>query len=164
MKKGSIILIIGIIILIPLMWYLASPLFIDKTVNEELPPSINNQNQQNPDNGNIQIIVTEQDIKYQGNFKDADSFHKVKGLAKVVNVDGIDYLSLENFESTNGPDLKVYLSEDLNANSFVSLGELKGNIGNQNYQIPDNTDIEKYKHALIWCEQFSVLFGSAELN
>jgi hypothetical protein len=46
----------------------------------------------------------------------------------------------------------------------VSLGELKANIGNQNYEIPDGTDLAKYDTALVWCKQFSVLFGSAEIS
>ncbi|NOJ28474.1 MAG: hypothetical protein DA330_10745, partial [Nitrososphaera sp.] len=40
---------------------------------------------------------------------------------------------------------------------------LKANIGNQNYEIPDGVDLEKYNTALVWCKQFSVLFGSADL-
>ncbi|NCO11585.1 DM13 domain-containing protein, partial [Candidatus Pacearchaeota archaeon] len=50
------------------------------------------------------------------------------------------------------------------AEDYVSLGELKGNIGDQNYQLPDGIQAEDYQYALIWCEQFSVLFGSAELQ
>jgi Electron transfer DM13 len=62
-----------------------------------------------------------------------------------------------------GPDLYVYLSTDKNASDFVNLGRLKGNVGDQNYEIPDGTDFSKYDTALIWCQAFSVLFGSAEL-
>ena len=163
MKKSLIIAIIAIIILVPFLWYLAYPLFIDKTVNEELLINPNNQDEQ-IQNDEVQEEIVQSLLKYQGEFMGADSFHKVKGSAKILKIDNKNYLSLENFESTNGPDLKVYLSEDLNAESYVSLGDLKGNIGNQNYQIPNNTDLEKYQYVLIWCEQFSVLFGSAELK
>jgi len=65
--------------------------------------------------------------------------------------------------STNGPDLYVYLSTDKAASDFVNLGRLKGNMGNQNYEIPQGTDLDKYDTVLIWCKAFSVLFGSAEL-
>ena len=47
---------------------------------------------------------------------------------------------------------------------FVNLGMLKGNVGDQNYKIPEETDLSKYDTALIWCQAFSVLFGSAELR
>jgi hypothetical protein len=73
-------------------------------------------------------------------------------------------LRLEEFKSTNGPDLYVYLSTDKQASDFVSLGRLKANIGNQNYDIPSGTDLSKYDTVLVWCKQFSVLFGSAELT
>jgi len=101
---------------------------------------------------------------YQGNFVDADSFHKVSGIAKIISQDSKDYLRLENFESTNGPALYVYLSTGKSNEDFVNLGKLKGNIGNQNYEIPEGTDLEKYDNVLIWCKAFSVLFGSSEIG
>lgn len=101
---------------------------------------------------------------HQGTFSGADSFHKVEGQAKIIFSDNLTYLRFENFTSTNGPDLKVYLSEDTSAKFYISLGELKGNIGNQNYLLPENVNLTKYKYALIWCEKFSTLFGSAELK
>jgi Electron transfer DM13 len=94
-----------------------------------------------------------------------DGLHNSEGQAKVLKLsDGSNFLRLENFRSTNGPDLYVYLSTDKNASDFVNLGRLKGNVGDQNYEIPDGTDISKYDTALIWCQAFSVLFGSAELE
>src|SRR5918999_832057 len=70
---------------------------------------------------------------------------------------------LENLRVTNGPDLYVYLATDKSASDFVSLGKLKANNGNQNYNIPSEIDLTKYDTILIWCRPFSVLFGSAEL-
>lgn len=77
---------------------------------------------------------------------------------------GSDVLRLENFESTNGPDLYVYLDTDDKASDFVNLDTLKANNGNQNYDIPKDTDLTKYNNVLIWCKSFSVLFGSADLS
>ena len=93
-----------------------------------------------------------------------DGIHNAEGIAKVVALnDGTSVLRLENFKSTNGPDLYVYLATDKSASDIVNLGRLKGNIGNQNYPIPGGTDLTKYNTALIWCKAFSVLFGSARL-
>lgn len=131
------------------MWYLVSPLLINKSVNEQLP--IVNQ-------GQISQII------YEGQFLNADSLHKTSGKAKMIQVGEEKYLRLENFKTTNGPDLKVYLSKDKEAKEYISLGELKGNIGDQNYEIPSDVDSEDYNNVLIWCEKFSVLFGSAELE
>ena len=78
--------------------------------------------------------------------------------------DGSNVLRLENFRATNGPDLFVYLATDKGASEFVNLGVLKANIGNQNYDIPEGTDLEKYNNVLIWCRAFSLYFGSAELS
>lgn len=90
--------------------------------------------------------------------------HKVSGTAKVFEENGRKELRLENFTSTNGPDLRVYLSKDLGASAFISLGSLKSVNGNQNYVITGMPDFAEYKHVLIWCEQFTVLFGSANIN
>ena len=93
-----------------------------------------------------------------------DGFHNAEGIAKLIQVgDGTNILRLENLKATNGPDLYVYLSADKTASDFVSLGRLKGNMGNQNYEIPNGTDLTKYNNVLIWCRTFSVLFGSAQL-
>src|SRR5918997_5805907 len=94
-----------------------------------------------------------------------DGIHNAEGLAKVIRLDDASMiLRLENFKATNGPDLYVYLATDNSASDFVNLGRLKGNIGNQNYDIPEGTDFSKYNSVLIWCQAFSVLFGSAELQ
>jgi len=103
---------------------------------------------------------------YEGRFVGVgDGIHDASGIAKVIPLDdGSQILRLEEFRSTNGPGLYVYLATDKGASEFVSLGKLKANQGNQNYDIPDQTDLEKYDQVLIWCEPFSVLFGSAALG
>ena len=96
-----------------------------------------------------------------------DGIHNAEGNAKIIQLSNGagSVLRLEDFKSTNGPDLYVYLSTDKGtATDFVNLGRLKGNIGNQNYDIPKRTDLSKYDTVLIWCRAFSVLFGSAELK
>ena len=102
-------------------------------------------------------------ILLSGEFQDADSFHKVSGVAKIIDSGGLKYLRFENFDATNGPDLKVYLSNDLDANDYTSLGALKGNIGNQNYEVT-NINYGDYDYVLIWCEAFHVLFGYAKIQ
>lgn len=113
-----------------------------------------------------ETTVTNNTMALMGNFIDAgDGFHKAEGIAKVVNLaDGRTFLRLENLKTTNGPDLYVYLSVGKDASDIVNLGRLKGNIGNQNYEIPAGTDLSKYNTVLIWCKAFSTLFGSAKLS
>jgi Electron transfer DM13 len=94
-----------------------------------------------------------------------DGTHHAEGVAKEISTeDGRKFIRFENFEVTNGPNLFVYLATDKNVSDFVDLGVLKANIGNQNYEIPDGTDLAKYKTVVIWCKAFSVLFGSADLK
>lgn len=100
-----------------------------------------------------------------GNFVGSgDGFHKAEGVVKVITLaDGKRFLRLENLKATNGPDLYVYLSTGKDVSDIVNLGRLKGNIGNQNYEIPPGTNLSKYDTVLIWCKAFSTLFGSAKL-
>ena len=110
--------------------------------------------------------MTNDMMTLMGNFVEAgDGFHKAEGIAKVINLaDGRTFLRLENLKTTNGPDLYVYLSVGKDASDIVNLGRLKGNIGNQNYEIPAGADLSKYNTVLIWCKAFSTLFGSAKLS
>lgn len=105
-------------------------------------------------------------MSYAGEFIGVnDGIHNAEGSAYTIPLeDGSSVLRLEDFRSTNGPGLYVYLSTDIRATDYLSLGKLKANQGNQNYVIPDGTDLNHYDKVLIWCEPFGVLFGSAELS
>lgn len=154
-QKSKIFFIVAIIALVVVAWYLASPLILNKKVNEEFPIGANEE---------VTVEIQESMTDYQGSFIDADNFHKVSGSAKVISQDGVNYLRLEDFESTNGPDLYVYVSKDLDAEEYISLGRLKGNVGNQNYELSEEINFEEYDKVLIWCKAFGVLFGSADLE
>lgn len=119
-------------------------------------------------NENISAPITQQSTNntLTGTFVGiGDGFHYVEGVAKVIRLgSGAEILRLENFKATNGPDLYVYLSPDKSASDFVNVGRLKGNMGNQNYEIPAGTELSNYNTVLIWCRAFSFLFGSAQLS
>lgn len=107
-----------------------------------------------------------------GRFQDADSFHQGSGVATIYQLpDGEHVLRFEDFEVTNGPDLHVLLVEHPDPASrddvmagYLDLGSLKGNIGNQNYDIPAGTDLSKYKSVMIYCMPFHVVFSTAALG
>jgi hypothetical protein len=108
---------------------------------------------------------------YDGSFA-SRNIYTVTGGATVYELeDGTRTLRLEPFESTNGPDLYVYLTAADHADDdpaldadHVDLGELRGNIGNQNYAIPDDVDLAAYDTVVIWCRRFSSSFGAADLT
>ena len=89
--------------------------------------------------------------------------YDVEGDALVLN-DGTEqrFLRFENFVSDNGPDLKVYLRAD--NGEFISLGDLTGNIGAQNYEIPVDVDLSVFNTVQIWCERFNAGFGETALT
>ncbi|MDI1495052.1 MAG: electron transporter [Cenarchaeum symbiont of Oopsacas minuta] len=96
-----------------------------------------------------------------GNFVGIDG-HQASGLAKIIQIEGDNYLRFENFDVTNGPDLRVYMTLDGNVNDGIHLEKLKGSSGAQNYMLGD-IDIEQYNTVVIYCQPFSAYFGSAIL-
>lgn len=108
-----------------------------------------------------------------GDFKDADAFHKGTGQATIYSTpDGGYLLRLEELSVTNGPALHVFLSphedpsnpEEVKTPGYVDLGKLKGNRGNQNYPIPSDADISAINSVVIYCKPFSVVFSVATLQ
>ena len=123
--------------------------------DEELTPT----NQQPPVNVNIQDPP-----KTVGDF--VSSAHPTSGTVKVLEDSkdkNIKYLVFENFKTDAGPDLKIYLAEDTKAMGFVEISKLD-KTGNFTLMIPASANLDKQKHVLIWCKQFSVLFGYAQLK
>lgn len=106
-----------------------------------------------------------------GIFGDADSFHKGSGNVSILdNGQGSQVVRFENFNVTNGPDLRVLLSTSENPTShdtlgsYIELGKLKGNMGDQNYSVPSGVDASIYKSVVIYCKPFQVVFSTATLK
>src|ERR1043165_3107457 len=98
---------------------------------------------------------------------------QTEGVATVFQLaDNKKTLRLTNFQTSNGPDGPVYLVAAADAKNndtvtraeVVDLGSMKGNIGDQNYDLPASADLAKYRAVTIWCKRFSVNFGTAPLN
>jgi hypothetical protein len=108
----------------------------------------------------------------RGSFTQIDPIHGAEGTATIYRLeDGNLVLRLENFTSTNGPDLFIGLSghpkprssRELHDQGYVEIAALKGNQGNQNYELPADIDLSAFKSVTIYCRAFSVMFSSAEL-
>ena len=111
-------------------------------------------------------------VLVQGSFIDIDPIHGAVGSATIYELpDGNRVLRFEDFRSKNGPDLHVYLSTEAPASTFAGLGDneihlgaLKGNVGNQNYEIPAEVDLSQYRSVVIYCRPFHVVFSTAEFG
>ncbi len=199
--------LVAVIIVVAAGWYLASPLFFDKTVDEVLPfagisqedyddmqeaaegvklelPSYDEMKKMTAeektalDEEMTKAAQQMEDIEVKdekpadepvavlrGSFSDADGFHKGSGEATVYKLpDGSQLLRFEDFEVTNGPDLRVLLAVDGNPSQSIELGKLKGNIGDQNYQIPADTETAGYNSVIIYCKPFHVIFSTATFS
>lgn len=180
-------------------WFFVSPLFIDEVVDEEfdlaLPdgslnmakvmsmPEDERLSMQTdimataasaPDRASAEDMPADAPVVVAtGEFTDADAIHKGSGRAILYALpDGRHVLRFEDFRTTNGPALVVYLAShpspasaaDVTDQGYLSLGDLKGNVGNQNYPIPADVDVAGYRSVVIWCELFDVLFSPAALE
>ena len=121
------------------------------------------------------VVEPESEVRAvkQGDFKDADSFHRGSGQAIIYTTpEGGHLLRLENLEVTNGPALHVVLSphedptrsNEVLQEGYSDLGDLKGNRGNQNYTIPADVDLSVIKSVVIYCKPFAVVFSVATLQ
>jgi Electron transfer DM13 len=113
------------------------------------------------DNTPVVVAPTAKTL-FSGTF--VNGVHAVSGTAKVIQeTDGKKYLVMENLKSDTGPDLRVYLSEDKTIKSATQI--LKGVPGgNSKTELPATLNLDKQKTVLIWCQQYSVHFGNAELK
>ncbi len=108
-------------------------------------------------------------VLVMGSFIDIDPIHGAEGSATIYELpDGERILRFEDFRSKNGPDLHVYLSTEAPTSTFaglgadeIHLGALKGNVGNQNYDVPADLDLSKYRSVVIYCVPFRVVFSTA---
>ena len=241
MRKRNIIIIVAIVVLVPVVafgWWLLSPLFLSKTVEEEFPLAATAEIPADMTMAEVEMVMEtmakmdqpamaepmptpaemqpfpeealltraspemEEAIEKaragdisamekmreeaasagpppepvalaSGSFRDADSFHRGSGTATIYLLpDGSHLLRLEDFEVTNGPDLRVLLAEpgdpmsrdELQAGGYTHLAKLKGNKGSQNYEIPADINLDEQNSVIIYCMPFHVIFSVAPLE
>jgi hypothetical protein len=157
--KRKIIFVLALIVVVG-GWYLFRPerLFIATTVNESFPAS------------NSATADTQTSLIAEGEFHGVA--HPATGKASVYSLqNGRKVLRFSNFETSNGPDVNVYLvaaddsadNDTVKNAGFVSLGPIKGTKGDQNYEIPSNVNLNQYRSVTIWCKRFGVNFATAPL-
>jgi len=161
---------VGLVIFV-LVWFQPQKLFLNKTVTEPVPglittaPAGETHYDAMPGGSPPPALR----VVRSGSFRSLE--HATTGKAIVLRrPGGNQILRLEHLSTSNGPDVRVYLSRvpasgDLHAyrTGFIDLGALKGNRGSQNYAIPAGTDLSGFKSAVIWCRRFVVGFGVAPL-
>lgn len=194
----NIVVILAVILIVG-SWFFVSPLFIDRAVDESfdfvagdgqvdmqavmamspdkrhaMMPDIMGAAANAPDrSASEDMPANTPRAVARGQFADADIVHKGSGNATIYAIDdGKHIVRFEDFRTTNGPALVVYLAKHTSPTEashvkdggYISLGKLKGNVGSQNYMIPEGTDITEFNSVVIWCELFGVLFSPAALT
>ena len=167
MQRRNTLIALAIIVIGAVAWYAFRPerLFINKTVNEGFAST-----------STVAMSAETEAAKAAPTALASGRFHsnahETTGEATIYQLaGGKQLLRLTGFETSNGPDVHVYLvaAPDSNDNEvvkqagFIDLGSMKGNKGDQNYDLPPAIDLNKYRSVSIWCARFGVNFGSAAL-
>lgn len=117
------------------------------------------------------LARSSQSLLAQGSFVTTEQDHPTNGMAKIIKVNGKRYLEFDKaFTTARGPKVKVVLHRNntvpvnLKASNYITLASLKNFDGAQRYEIPANLDLKDFQSVAIWCEQFNVTFGYANLQ
>jgi Electron transfer DM13 len=168
---GAVVLALGLVLFKP--WLL----FVDVRVDEQLPTAVASAS---PAEASAAAKTPSASVSAAGPVQLAEGSlisheHATTGTVRIIQQPGGKrVLTLENLNTSNGPDVHVWLSAadvvEGTAGWFTAgsaghfdLGMIKGNQGNQVYAIPDDVDVARYKSVDLWCVQFSVSFGAAQL-
>ena len=152
------------------VWFQPQKLFIDATVNEPLPSALGAPGPEAPapsmpeataaGDGSVEVAG--------GQFVSLD--HGTSGVVRVLDLGARRVVRLEDLDTSNGPDLFVYLStnpargtEAAFDDDYVNLGRLKGNQGDQNHELPADVDLARFRSVVVWCDRFNSAFGAADL-
>ncbi|KFU78619.1 Electron transfer DM13 [Amycolatopsis lurida] len=176
-KRVLAVVAVGLVVAVAagLYWFQPWKLWVNETVQEAAPvvaqpsaqPTAQPSGSATPAPKEPSVVATGALISHE---------HTTSGDVRILRgADGSLVLRLENLDTSNGPDLRVWLTDApvipgkdgwfvFDDGAYVSAGKLKGNKGSQNYTLPAGTDLARYSSVTIWCERFSVSFGAAALT
>jgi hypothetical protein len=164
------IAVLGVVLVaFALYWFAPQRLVLDREVAED-PPSLSGSPSDPAGRGEADEPAGGVGELASGRFRSLE--HGTTGVARVVELeDGSRFLRLEDLDTSDGPDLRVYLTDQPISDDwgvwddgrYVDLGALKGNVGDSNYRIPEDVDLSDFRTAVIWCRRFTVGFAVAPI-
>ncbi len=157
------------------VWFQPQKLFIDDRVDEDIPTAQASDDPgtvvvEDPRSSTAPAAASAEPVDLAaGEFVSLD--HGTSGTVRVLELaDGRQFVRFEDFETSNGPAVYVYLSANPAAgpegafdDEYLDLGSLRGNVGDQNYELPADVDLSRYTSVVVWCDRFDSAFGAADL-
>ncbi|MEU9012180.1 DM13 domain-containing protein [Streptomyces sp. NPDC048479] len=175
---GVAALVVGLAVAgVGLYWFQPWKLWVDETVKDAIPTASGTPGPADPAEPTAGATTTPAPAtpRTLASGELISHEHRTRGSVKVLQLaDGTRTLRLENLDTSNGPDLRVWITDAavkdgtagwrvFDDGKYVSLGKLKGNKGDQNYTLPADLDLKHYTSVSIWCDRFDVSFGAAAL-
>jgi hypothetical protein len=172
------VVIVGVLAVAGLAWFEPWKLVTDEVVDEALPVVVTSSEptgSATPDATSTTTAAPPANrVLAAGEFISHE--HETRGSAELVRLaDGRLQLVLRGLDTSNGPDLRVWLTDQpviagtagwrvFDDGHWVEVAKLKGNRGDQVYDLPASVDLATARSVSIWCKRFSVSFGAAELK
>ncbi|MEU8181161.1 DM13 domain-containing protein [Micromonospora sp. NPDC049044] len=165
-----------------LYWFQPWKLFTDTYVDDAIPPAAAPSTVAAPaaPSSPIPSLTAASPAPAGGEILTAGEFvtheHRTTGTAEIHRLaDGRHRLVIRDLNTSNGPDLRVWLTDQqvipgtagwrvFDDGEWVELARLKGNRGNQVYELPSSVDPRDFRSVAIWCKRFAVSFGAADLT
>jgi hypothetical protein len=166
---GLVAAVLVVLAAVTLIWFQPQKLFYDRRV-DEAPPAVAQEPAAPSAGGSTAATAAGPVDLAVGTFISRE--HGTNGTARVLQLpDGRVVVRFEDFATSNGPQLVVWLSGNAAAgddaafpDDHLDLGALKGNVGDQNYAVPSGIDVTAYRSVVVWCDRFDVPFGAADLR
>ncbi|MET7419384.1 DM13 domain-containing protein [Dactylosporangium sp. NPDC005555] len=164
--KALVAAVLVVVLGFGLYWFAPWRLFTDTTVNESLTTATATATATTTATAPATLVRSGEFVTHE---------HDTSGRASIVRTaDGVHHLEIEGLDTSDGPDLRVWLTDQtvvagkagwrvFDDGTWVELGKLKGNKGNQVYEIPSTADLTALRSVTIWCKRFAVSFGAAQL-
>lgn len=172
-RRTWIWLVAGVLVVlavVTVVWFQPQKLFYDQRVNEALPSAAAEESPVSAAGSATATAPAGPVELASGTFVSRE--HETRGTARVLQLpDGQVVVRFEGFKTSNGPVLVVWLSRNPATgddaafdDDYADLGPLKGNIGDQNYVVPEGVDPMAFTSVVVWCDRFNVSFGAADLQ
>jgi Electron transfer DM13 len=168
---ATLLVILGLVAVgVGVYWFGPQRLFLDREVAEGLPtPSVSAGPSPSSGSPSLDEASGVEELA-SGEFRSLE--HGTTGLARIVELeDGSRFVRLEDLDTSDGPDLRIYLTDQpvsddwgvWDDGEYVDLGALKGNVGDSNYRVPGEVDLSAFRTVVIWCRRFTVGFAVAPI-
>lgn len=111
-------------------------------------------------------------IVRRGTFREVDLLRSAEGEVTIYQLGDLSrIMRIENFASTRAPDVHLVLTRNPDPTDpngvgvdYIDLGPLRGNVGNQTYDVPSGVDFSRYPILALYSVPYDYVISTATLR